>query len=104
MSDFIYLFILLRCFRDLIQRQVPVHTEHIPTEKAMQIRGLRALFGEKYGDVVRVVALGTSVENILNDPSHDGWTRLSIELCGGTHLHECTVSTSKGVWNLVSLV
>jgi alanyl-tRNA synthetase len=52
-----------------IQKGLGVHIEEMPIAKAKEL-GAMALFGEKYGDTVRVVNI-------------DGY---SIELCGGTHL------------------
>jgi alanyl-tRNA synthetase len=53
-----------------------VETRLMSTEDARE-SGARALFGEKYGDEVRVVTMGEGVGNQL------GW---SVELCGGTHV------------------
>ena len=52
---------------DMIDKHIIISTEIMPIDKAKQI-GAMALFNEKYGDVVRVVKIGKS-----------------IELCGGTH-------------------
>ena len=52
---------------DMINKHIIISTEIMPIDKAKQI-GAMALFNEKYGDVVRVVKIGKS-----------------IELCGGTH-------------------
>src|SRR5271165_1866824 len=43
--------------------------------------GARALFGEKYGDEVRVVSMGTIEDGGSRERAY------SIELCGGTHVH-----------------
>ncbi|ESR26794.1 alanine--tRNA ligase [Lutibaculum baratangense] len=54
-----------------------VTTRVMPVEDAVQ-SGAMALFGEKYGDEVRVVGMGAPGEG-ANKP----W---SLELCGGTHV------------------
>ena len=54
----------------------PVTTRLMALDDA-RASGARALFGEKYGDEVRVVAMGEGAGNTL------GW---SVELCGGTHV------------------
>jgi alanyl-tRNA synthetase len=59
----------------LIVQNAPVETRLMGVEDAKQ-SGARALFGEKYGDEVRVVSMGEPNGNGL------GW---SVELCGGTH-------------------
>ena len=62
---------------DIINENIIVSTEIMPLDKAKQI-GAMALFNEKYGETVRVVKIGKSVE-----------------LCGGTH-----TSNTKNIANL----
>jgi alanyl-tRNA synthetase len=63
---------------DIVLQNSPVTTRLMAVDDAIA-SGARALFGEKYGDEVRVVAMGETGEgsNAL------GW---SVELCGGTHV------------------
>ncbi|MCE2576337.1 alanine--tRNA ligase [Komagataeibacter sp. FNDCR2] len=59
-----------------IRENTEVTTRHMTPEEAIE-HGAMALFGEKYGDEVRVVSMGAPEEG------RAGW---SIELCGGTHV------------------
>lgn len=60
-----------RLVNEKIYQDLPVQWCEMPIDDAKKLPGLRALFGEKYGETVRVVEVG------------EGFSR---ELCGGTHL------------------
>jgi alanyl-tRNA synthetase len=64
-----------------IRQNSPVETRIMTPDDARAI-GAQALFGEKYGDEVRVVSMGT-LEG--SGKGSDGKT-YSLELCGGTHV------------------
>jgi alanyl-tRNA synthetase len=64
---------------DMVLQNAPVTTRLMAVDDAIA-SGARALFGEKYGDEVRVVAMG---ENAREGGNALGW---SVELCGGTHV------------------
>src|SRR5579871_1647972 len=64
---------------DMVLQNSPVTTRLMAVDEAIA-SGARALFGEKYGDEVRVVAMG---ETDRAGGNALGW---SVELCGGTHV------------------
>ncbi len=61
-----------------VRANTAVQTRLMAPEEAVEA-GAMALFGEKYGDEVRVVSMGTELDN---GGTHD----FSVELCGGTHV------------------
>src|SRR5205823_8590294 len=50
-----------------IEKKLPVYAEVAPQEQAMKIHGLRAVFGEKYPPMVRVVSIGAAVADLLKN-------------------------------------
>jgi alanyl-tRNA synthetase len=64
--------------REKITADSPVTCSVLPREQAQKL-GAMALFGEKYGSEVRVVAIGAEDEGGLSDA-------FSKEFCGGTHV------------------
>jgi alanyl-tRNA synthetase len=73
-----------RIVNEKIRQNLKVYAEDIPYKKAME-EGVIALFGEKYGDVVRAVKIG--------EP------RISAELCGGTHV---SATGEIGLFHIIS--
>ena len=71
---------------DAIEADLTVHAKNVSLDEAMKIFGLRAVFGERYPDPVRVISIGETVESLLRNPSNQDWSKYSIEFCGGTHL------------------
>ena len=63
----------------VILQNDPVTTRLMSVDDAIA-EGAMALFGEKYGDEVRVVSMGRQPEGGPNKPVY------SLELCGGTHV------------------
>ncbi|WFF39699.1 alanine--tRNA ligase [Moraxella nasibovis] len=58
-----------------IQKNSTVQIEYLPIDEAMK-KGAMALFGEKYGETVRVLTMGENADK----------SAFSIELCGGIHV------------------
>lgn len=73
----------------LIRHNTPTSTKIMVPEDALKT-GAMALFGEKYGDEVRVISMGPRTE----ERSH-----YSVEFCGGTHV---TATGDIGYFKIVS--
>jgi len=61
----------------VVRQNSDATTRLMATDQAIAA-GAEALFGEKYGDEVRVLSMGTDL---------DAGKAYSVELCGGTHVH-----------------
>ena len=72
-----------------IRQNEPVETRIMTPDDARAI-GAQALFGEKYGDEVRVLSMGRKP---------DGGRNFSVELCGGTHVE---AAGDIGLFHIVS--
>ncbi len=66
---------------EVIRQNSDTSTRLMPTDQAVAA-GAEALFGEKYGDEVRVLTMGEELEH----HSHSKSGAYSVELCGGTHV------------------
>jgi alanyl-tRNA synthetase len=77
-----------------IRADLPVFTQEVDQKRARQVKTLRAVFGEKYPERVRVVSIGARIgeednpapDTLLGSPDDPKWMQYSVEFCGGTHL------------------
>ncbi|KAI8816308.1 tRNA synthetases class II (A)-domain-containing protein [Fimicolochytrium jonesii] len=98
---------------EFVKKNLKMYSKEVDLHLAKAINGLRAVFGERYPDPVRVVSIGHSIDELVTDPSNPKWHQTSIEFCGGTHvkqtgdikqialLEESTIS--KGVRRVVAV-
>jgi alanyl-tRNA synthetase len=66
---------------EIVVQNAPVTTRLMAVDDAIA-EGAMALFGEKYGEEVRVVAMGTALHGDKSGRAY------SVELCGGTHARQ----------------
>jgi alanyl-tRNA synthetase len=70
-----------RLVNEKIYEDQPVNPVVVPLAEGKKIPGVRAVFGEKYPDPVRVLLIGAERPDQVS-PEH------SVEFCGGTHLRQ----------------
>jgi alanyl-tRNA synthetase len=68
-----------RIVNERVRFDLPVTPVTLPLAEAKQIEGVRAVFGEKYPDPVRVLMIGA-------EKPEDASADISVEFCGGTHV------------------
>merc|ERR1711998_672595 len=85
--------------QDFIDKKQLVDTKECSLAEARAICSLRAVFGEKYPDPVRVVSVGQAIDPMIGAPDNEDWKAFSVEFCGGTHL---TNSEQAGKFLIVS--
>lgn len=75
-----------RISNEQIKKNLNVYYKDVPLELAKTISSVRAVFGETYPDPVRVVSVGQSIEEMIENPTSKEWLNFSVEFCGGTHV------------------
>jgi alanyl-tRNA synthetase len=75
-----------------VLRDLPVTPVAMPLAEAKKLPGVRAVFGEKYPDPVRVVMIGA-------ERPDQATAQMSVEFCGGTHLSR---TSQVGLFKIVS--
>lgn len=81
-----------RLVNEKIYADLPVTAEYRPLEEAKKFPGVRAVFGEKYPDPVRVLVVGAR-------KPEEATLDCSVEFCGGTHLNH---TGQAGLFKIVS--
>ena len=99
--------------REAVADALPVHSKVVPLAETTAIASLRSVFGERYPGKVRVVSVGPTVDEWLAHPADEREGRLSVELCGGTHLRNTAeagefvlaeeMAVAKGVRRVIGL-
>jgi len=98
--------------QDQLDAKHQIYTKECNLAEARAICALRAVFGEKYPDPVRVVSIGQEIDAMISAPDNEEWNAYSVEFCGGTHLGNSTTAgkflitseepVSKGVRRIVA--